>query len=137
MSAFFISEKTTCWCCCCCITVSESLLPHGLQHIRLLSFPPSSRSLLKFMSIESVMLSNHCIFCSPVLLPPIFPSIGFFSNELALCIRWPKYWNFSISSVNFSSAAQSCPTLCDPMDCSMPGLPAHQQLVELMQIHIH
>ena len=49
------------------------------------------------MSIESVMPSNHLIFCHPLLLPSIFPSIRVFSNELALCIRWPKYWHFSFS----------------------------------------
>ena len=53
---------------------------------------------LKFMSIESVMPSNHLILCHPLLLlPSIFPSIRVFSNELALCIRWPKYWSFSFS----------------------------------------
>ena len=53
--------------------------------------------LLKFMSIESMMLSNHLILCRLLLLPSIFPSIGVFSNESALHIRWPKYWSFSIS----------------------------------------
>ena len=58
----------------------------------------SSRSLLKPMSIESVMPSNHLILCHPLLLPPlIFPSIRVFSNESVLRIRWPKYWSFSIS----------------------------------------
>ena len=56
-----------------------------------------SRSLLKIMSIESVMPSNHLILCCPFLLPSIFPSIRLFSNELAFCIRWPKYWSFSFS----------------------------------------
>ena len=57
-----------------------------------------SCSLLKFMSIESMMLSNHFIFSRPVLfLPSIFPSIRVFSNELALHIRWPKYWSFSFN----------------------------------------
>ena len=55
----------------------------------------TSRSLLKFMSIESVMPSNHLILCHPLLLPSIVPSIMVFSNESALCIRWPKYWSFS------------------------------------------
>ena len=59
---------------------------------------PNSQSLLKFMSVESVMLSNHLILCCPLLLlPSIFPSIKVFSNESVLCIRWPKYWSFSIS----------------------------------------
>ena len=58
----------------------------------------SSQSLLKLMSIESVMPSNHLILCHPLLLPPsIFPSIRVFSSESALCIRWPKYWSFSFS----------------------------------------
>ena len=57
-----------------------------------------SRSLLKFMSIESVMPSNHLILCHPlILLPSIFPSIRVFSNESVLHIRWPKYWSFSFS----------------------------------------
>ena len=54
------------------------------------------QSLLKLMSIESVMPSNHLILCHPFPLPPsIFPSIRVFSNESLLCIRWPKYWSFS------------------------------------------
>ena len=58
----------------------------------------NSRSLLKLMSIESVMPSNHLILCHPLLLlPSIFPSIRVFSNELVLRIRWPKYWRFSFS----------------------------------------
>ena len=57
-----------------------------------------SRSLLKLMSIESVMPSNHLILCHPLLfLSSIFPSIRVFSKESALCIRWPKYWSFSFS----------------------------------------
>ena len=57
-----------------------------------------SRSLLKLMSIESVIPSNHLILCHPpLLLPSIFPSIWVFSNESALCIRQPKYWSFSFS----------------------------------------
>ena len=58
----------------------------------------NSRSLLKLMSIELVMPSNHHILCHPLLLlPSIFPSIRVFSNESALHIRWPKYWSFSFS----------------------------------------
>ena len=56
-----------------------------------------SWSLLKLMSIESVMPSNHLILCCPLLLSSIFPSIRVFSSELALCIRWPNYWSFSFS----------------------------------------
>ena len=58
----------------------------------------NSRSLLKPMSIESVMPSSHLILCRPLLLlPPIPPSIRVFSSESALCMRWPKYWSFSVS----------------------------------------
>ena len=57
-----------------------------------------SWSFPKFMSIQSVMPSNHLILCRPLLLlPSIFPSIRVFSNESALCIRWPKYWSFSFN----------------------------------------
>ena len=60
-----------------------------------------SWSLLKLVSIESVMPPNHLIFCCLLLLlPSIFPSIMVFSNDLAFCIRWPKYWSFSISRYN-------------------------------------
>ena len=58
----------------------------------------NSQSLLKLMSIESVMPSNHLILCHPLLLlPSILPSIRIFSNESVLRIRWPKYWSFSFS----------------------------------------
>ena len=81
----------------------------SLSHVRLFVTPgiaahqaslsfTISRSLLKLMSIESVMPSNHLIFCcSFSLLPSIFPSIRVFSTESALHIRWPKYWSFSFS----------------------------------------
>ena len=60
-----------------------------------------SQSLFQFMSTESVMLSNSLIFCHLLLLlPSIFPSIRIFSSELALHIRWPKYWSFSFSPSN-------------------------------------
>ena len=58
----------------------------------------NSQSPPKLMSIESMMPSNHLILCHPLLLlPSIFPSIRLFSNESALCIRWPKYWSFSFN----------------------------------------
>ena len=57
----------------------------------------NSQSLLKLMSIKSVMPSNHLILCHPILPPSIFPSIRVFLNELVLPIRWPKYWSFSFS----------------------------------------
>ena len=80
-----------------------------LSHVRLfvISWPAahqtsfsitSSRSLLKLMSIESVMPSNHLILCRSLFLSPsIFPRVRVFSNESVLCIRWPKYWSFSFS----------------------------------------
>ena len=78
--------------------MSDSLWPHGLQHTRLLCPSLFPMSLLKFMSIESVMLSNHLILCcSLLLLPSISPSTRVFSNESGLCIRWPKHWRFSFS----------------------------------------
>ena len=62
-----------------------------------------SRSLLKFMSLESVMLSNHLVLCRPLLcLPSIFPSIKVFSSGSALLIRWPKFWRFSFSISPFN-----------------------------------
>ena len=71
--------------------------PWTAAHQASLSFT-ISQSLLKFMSIESVMPSNHLILCHPLfLLPSIFPSIRVFSSESALCIRWPKDWSFSFS----------------------------------------
>ena len=86
----------------------------SLSHFRLFATPETTacqaslsitnyQSLLKLMSIVSVMPSNHLIFCHPLLLPPsIFSSIRVFSNESALCIRWPKYWSssFNISPSN-------------------------------------
>ena len=65
-----------------------------------------SQSLLKFMSIESVMLSKHLTLCHrSLLLPSIFPSIRVFSSESALCIKWPKYWNLNFS--NYPSSEYS------------------------------
>ena len=83
-----------------CQVVSDSLRPPWTASCQAsLSFT-ISLSLLKLTSIESVMPSNHLILCHPFLFPSIFPSIRVFSNELALCIRWPKSWSFSISPSN-------------------------------------
>ena len=85
------------------------LWPHGLARQAPLSFR-ISQSLLKFMSVESVMLSNHLILYHPLLLlPSIFPSIRIFSSELTLPIMWPKYWsfNFNISPSNEHSGLVS------------------------------
>ena len=73
------------------------LRPHGPQHFRLLFPSPFSWSLLKLMSIELVMPSNHLILFCPLPLPSVFLSIRVFSSESALCIRWPKYWSVSFS----------------------------------------
>ena len=68
------------------------------------AFPLHHLSLLKLMSIESVMPSSHLILCRPLLLlPPIPPSIRAFSNESTLCMRWPKYWSFSFSIISPSN----------------------------------
>ena len=91
-----------------------------------LLFSTVSWSLLKFMSTELVMTSNHLILCHPLLLlPTIFPSIRVLFNESALHIRWPNYWGFSFSTSPAAAAKwlQSCPTLCDPIDGSPPGSP--------------
>ena len=143
------------------------------------------------MSFKSGIQSNLPSLCYPLLLlPSVFPSIRVFSNELALHIRWPKYWSFSfsispsneysglisfkidrfdplqhhsskasvlklsaffivqlshpymttgkvIALTQFSSVAQLCPTLCNPMECSRPGLPVHHQILEFTQTHVH
>ena len=83
----------------------------SLSHVQLFVTPWTARcqtslpftifqSLLEFMSIELVMLSNYLILCHLLILPSVFASIRVFSNESALCIRWPKYWSFSIIPSN-------------------------------------
>ena len=80
-----------------CSVVSDSATPWITACQASLSFT-NSWSLLKLMSIESVVPSSHLILCHPLLLlPPIAPSIRVFSRESALCTRWPKYWSFSFS----------------------------------------
>ena len=82
--------------------MSDFVTPWTEAHQAFLSFF-ISQSLLKLTSIELVMPSNHLVLCHPfLLLPSIFPSIGFFSNELALCIRWPKYGSFSFRISHFN-----------------------------------
>ena len=79
--------------------MSDSLQPHGPQHTRL-PCPSLSPRVCSNSSIESVMPSNHLIFCCPLLLlPSVFPSIRVFSNESALHVRWPKYWSFSFGII--------------------------------------
>ena len=80
-----------------CSVVSDSLWPHGPQCARP-PCPSPTPSLNRLMSIESVMPPNRFILCHPfLLLPSNFPNIRVFSNESALCIRWPKYWSFSFN----------------------------------------
>ena len=80
-----VSDSATTWTAACQASLSNT----------------NSWSLLKLMSIELVMQSNHLILCHPLILPPsIFPSIRVFSNKSALHIRWPKYWSFSIIPSN-------------------------------------
>ena len=80
-----------------CSVMSDSVTPWTAAHQASLSIT-NSQSLLKLISIESVMPFNHLILCHPLLHPPsIFPIIRVFSNESVLCIRWPKYWSFSFS----------------------------------------
>ena len=90
---------------CCWCSVAKSLRPQGLQHTSLLC-PPLSPAICSNSCPLSVMLSNHLIFCHPlILLLSIFPSIRVFSKVSALCIRWPKYcigwpkyWSFNFNN---------------------------------------
>ena len=92
----------------------------------------NSQSLLKLMSIESVMPSNHLILCCPrLLLLSIFPSIRVFSNESALRIRWPKYWSFSFS---ISSSNEYSGLISFRMDC-LDLLAVQGTLKSLLQHH--
>ena len=86
----------------------RSFVVQSLSHVQLFATPSTaahqaslsftmSQSLLKIMSIELLMPSNHLILCHPLHLPLIFPSMKVFSNESVLRIRWPKYWSFSFS----------------------------------------
>ena len=88
--------------------MSDSLQPHELQHARLPCPSLIALSLLKLMSIDSLMLSNHLIICHPLLLfPSIFPSIRVFSKKFSLSIRWSIYWSFSINPSNDYSGSIS------------------------------
>ena len=86
--------------CCCAVTRScPTLCDHRQCSMRGFPILHYIQELLRFMSIESAMLSNYLILCCPLLLlVSIFPSIRVFSNESALCIRWPKYCSFSFST---------------------------------------
>ena len=89
--------------CCSVAVVSDSLWPYELQHARLPCPSPSPRACSNSCPLSQWCHPTHLILCHPLLLlPSIFPSIRGFSNESALCIRWPKYWSFicSISLFN-------------------------------------
>ena len=112
--------------------MSDSLRPHGLEYTRPPCPSPMFRSLLKLMSIESVMPSNHLILFRPLLLlPSVFPSIRIFSNESALCIRWPKYWSFSF---NISPSNKHPGLICFGMDW-LDLLAVQGTLKNLLQHH--
>ena len=91
----------------------------------------NSRSLLKPMSVELVMPSNHLILCHPLLLPSIFPSISIFSNESVLRIRWPKCWSFSFS---ISPSNEYSELISFRMDC-LDLLAVQGTLKSLLQHH--
>ena len=91
----------------------------------------NSQSLLKLMSIELVMPPTHLILCCPLLPPLIFPSIRVFSNESVLCIRWPKYWNFSF---NISSSNEHSGLISFRMDW-LDLLAVQGSLKSLLQHH--
>ena len=114
----------------------------SLSHVQLFAIPwtaahqaslsiTNSRSLHKPMSIKSVMPSSHLILCCPLLLPSIFPSIRAFSNESALCIRWPKYWSFSF---NISPSNEHPGLICFRMDW-LDLLAVQGTLKSLLQHH--
>ena len=88
-----------------CSVVSDSETPWTIARQASLSIT-NSWSLLKLMSIESVMTSNHLILCHLLLLPSIFSSIGVFSNESLLHVRCPKYWSFSFSISPFNEYSE-------------------------------
>ena len=92
----------------------------------------NSWSLLQLMSTESVMSSNHLILCHPLLpLPSIYPSIRVFSNESALCMRWPKYWSLSF---NISPSSEHPELISFRMGC-MDLLAVQEALKSLLQHH--
>ena len=119
--------------CCCAVTeLCPTLLTPWTAACQVSLSITISRSLLKFMSIESVMPSNHLILSCPLLLlPSVFPSIRVFPNESVLCIRWPKYWSFSFS---ISPSNEYSGLISFRMDWF--DLPAVQQILKsLIQHH--
>ena len=100
LCTFYCIYIYTSICCCSVARSCHSLQLHKPQHARI-PCPSLSTGSLKLKSTESVMPLHHLILCCPLLfLPSIVPSMSVFSNELALCIRWPKYWSFHIRPSN-------------------------------------
>ena len=137
-------------CCCCCVTsiVSDSVRPHRRQPTRLCcpwdspgkNSGVSCHFLLQCMKVKSESeVAQSCPTQRPHGLQPTrllhpwdFPG----TSTGVECHCYPAYLTSMQSSVQFSSVAQSCPTFCDPMGCSMPGLPVHHQLPEFTQTHV-
>ena len=119
--------------CCCSVTQSCPTLSNPMDCSSQASQSSSiSWSLLKLVSTESMKPSNHFIICHPfLLLPSIFPSIRVFSNELALHIRWPKYWSFSFSTSPSNEYSRLISFRIDWFDL----LPAQRNLKHLLQHH--
>ena len=109
--------------------MSDSATPWTAAHQASLSIT-NSLSLLKLMSIELVMPSNHLILCHPLLLPSIFPSIRVFSNESVLHIRWPKYWSVSFSISPSNEYSELISFKMDWLDLAVQGT-----LKSLLQHH--
>ena len=111
--------------------ISDSVTPWTAACKAFLSIT-NSQSLLKFMSIESMMLYNHLILCCPLFLPPsMFPSIRVFSNKSVIHIRWPKYWSFSFSI----SSSNECSGLISFRMDWLPHLAVQGTLKSLLQHH--
>ena len=139
--------------------MSDYLWPHESQHARPPCASPSPGVHQTHVHLVGDAIQPSHPLSPLFLLPPIPPSIRVFCNESTLCMRWPNYWSFNLSTipkntqnmrfrnmyikadgkmtVQFSSVAQSCPTLCDPMNYSTPGLPVHHQLPEFTHTHFH
>ena len=111
--------------------MSDSATPWAAARQAFLSIT-NSRSLLKLMSVKSVMPSNHLTLCRPLLLlPSIFSNIRVFSNESVLCIRWPKYWSFSFSISPYNKASKHRTT------CGIPLLTHYFIVLILILISIY
>ena len=111
---------------------TEDRRRRGGQRMRWLDDITNSWSLLKLMSIESAMPSNRLILCHSLLhMPSVLPSIRVFSNESALCVRWPKYWNFSFSVSPSNEYPGLIPFRIDRLDL----LAVQETLKSLLQHH--